>query len=74
MKNLCATEEVRIAIAESSSCSSFIAKLLETGREEEQWHVSETLKSLVYYFLFLQRLLAVLSLTLSPMASSRWAT
>ncbi|XP_062155098.1 beta-amyrin synthase 2-like [Alnus glutinosa] len=46
MKNLCATKEVRIAVAETSSCISAIAKLLKTGREEEQRHVLETLQSL----------------------------
>jgi hypothetical protein len=77
MKNLCATKEVRIAVAETSSCISAIAKLLETGREEEQRHVLETLQSLVCYFLSptaSSRWAVVLSLTLSPTASSRWAT
>jgi hypothetical protein len=53
MKNLCATEEVRIAVAETSSCISAIAKLLKTGREEEQGNVSETLQFLVCYFICL---------------------
>jgi hypothetical protein len=46
MKNLCATEEVRIAIAETSSCISAIAKLLETGTEEEQEHAADFVLSL----------------------------
>ncbi|KAE8100253.1 hypothetical protein FH972_018169 [Carpinus fangiana] len=46
IKNLCATQEVRIAVAETSSCISAIGTLLESGREEEQVHAADVLLSL----------------------------
>lgn len=48
IRNLCDIEEVRIALAETSSCISAFAKVLETGTEEEQEHAVDVLLSLCH--------------------------
>ncbi|KAM3758489.1 hypothetical protein ACB098_01G048000 [Castanea mollissima] len=48
IRNLCDIEEVRIALAETSSCISAFAKVLETGTEEEQEHAVYVLLSLCH--------------------------
>ncbi|KAG7943987.1 hypothetical protein I3843_15G074100 [Carya illinoinensis] len=40
IKNLCSIEEVRFAVAETSSCISDISQILETGTKEEQEHAA----------------------------------
>ncbi|XP_040996887.1 U-box domain-containing protein 5-like isoform X2 [Juglans microcarpa x Juglans regia] len=43
IRNLCSIVEVRIAVAESSSCISDISQILETGTKEEQEHAADVL-------------------------------
>ncbi|KAG2666685.1 hypothetical protein I3760_15G074900 [Carya illinoinensis] len=43
IRNLCSIEEVRIVVAESSSCISDISQILETGTKEEQEHAASVL-------------------------------
>ncbi|KAG6626835.1 U-box domain-containing protein 5-like isoform X1 [Carya illinoinensis] len=43
IRNLCSIEEVRIAVAETSSCISNISQILETGTKEEQEHAAGVL-------------------------------
>ncbi|KAG7943970.1 hypothetical protein I3843_15G073300 [Carya illinoinensis] len=43
IRNLCSIEEVRIVVAESSSCISDIFQILETGTKEEQEHAASVL-------------------------------
>ncbi|KAB1220640.1 U-box domain-containing protein 5 [Morella rubra] len=45
IRNLCCTEEVRIAVGETSSCISAIANLLETGTKNEQEYAADVLLS-----------------------------
>ncbi|KAG7943979.1 hypothetical protein I3843_15G073700 [Carya illinoinensis] len=43
IRNLCSIEEVRIVVAESSSCISDISQILESRTKEEQEHVAGVL-------------------------------
>ncbi|KAG6626832.1 hypothetical protein CIPAW_15G079600 [Carya illinoinensis] len=43
IRNLCSIEEVRIAVAETSSCISNISQILEIGTKEEQEHAAGVL-------------------------------
>uniref|UniRef100_A0A5B6YNF0 RING-type E3 ubiquitin transferase n=2 Tax=Davidia involucrata TaxID=16924 RepID=A0A5B6YNF0_DAVIN len=47
-RNLCNTEEARVAVAESNACIASIAELLEIGTDEEQELAMDILLSLCY--------------------------
>ncbi|KDP27554.1 hypothetical protein JCGZ_20087 [Jatropha curcas] len=46
LKNLCDTEEARVAVAETNGCIASIAELLESDSREEQEHAAAILLSL----------------------------
>ncbi|KAG2666699.1 hypothetical protein I3760_15G075500 [Carya illinoinensis] len=50
IKNLCSIEEVRFAVAETSSCISDISQILETGTKEEQEHAAVNMQIQKFIF------------------------